>query len=110
MVWGFDYQSEPKDIHCYIDSDNERCVVTRRCTSGGLILHERHLIHMWSWMQSTISLCSELSLNHGPPNIRTVSSAERAMATRTGVGGVKQLEIRMFWLKEDNTAEQADQR
>ena len=120
--------NETHSIHCYTDSDHGGCAFTRRSTSGGLILHGRHLIHMWSSMQSTISsssaecenyavlkgaetlfvksLCSERRLNHGTPKIRRDSSAGQAMATRKGVGGEMHLEIPILVARE-NAAEPA---
>ena len=123
MLWRFHNQNEPQEIHPHFHSHNGGCAFTRRSTSGGLILHGGYLIHMWSSMQSATSsssayyamlkgdaealfamnLCSELGMHQNPPEIRAVSSAVRATATREVVGSVKHFAMRVLWLQNENT-------
>ena len=101
MLWRFQYLNEPKDIHCYTDA-MEDAWLTRRSTSGGSSMENISSIcgDRVSPLPCWKGLCSELRRNHGPPKIRTDSSAARAMTTRKGAGPVTHLEIRMLCLQE----------
>ena len=45
-------------LRCYVDSDHAGCLITRRSTSGLILMAGRHCIKSSSTLQSTISLSS----------------------------------------------------
>ena len=104
------------------DSDWAGCRRTRRSTSGGVILHGRHLVHHWSRTQAGVALSSaEAELNsmlkcgqellclkqflremqiHKHLSIRGDSSAALGIVQRKGCGKVKHLAVKQLWLQE----------
>ena len=105
----------------YSDSDWAGCVKTRRSTSGGVLLHGKHLVHHWSSTQATVALSSaEAELNaivkgmaevigakgmaeecsrSCRGRIFTDRSAANGIVHREGCGKVKHLECRQLWIQ-----------
>ena len=54
----FSHQPDPGSLLCYTDSDWAGCLLTRRSTSGGILLRGSHLIKCWSKTQQTVALSS----------------------------------------------------
>ena len=54
----FDYQSVPSHWSVWVDSDWAGCKITRKSTSGGLVMFGSHVIRSWSTTQNVIALSS----------------------------------------------------
>ena len=107
----------------YSDSDWAADVVTRRSTTGFVIMHGHHTIDTGSASQLTIALSSaeaefyasgrssasllmlcgvlaEMSLKRRIPVNYMDRDADRALATRIGVGRMRHIQVRWLWLQE----------
>ena len=121
-VTAYYWQEPPTELSGYSDSDWGGCLVTRRSTSGGCILHGGHLLQHWSRTQQVVSLSSAEAELHGlckcaseslsvknmtrelgmnlELRLRTDSSAARGIIQRQGCGKVKHLDVKCLWLQE----------
>ena len=118
----FREQAMPKKVTVFEDSDWCSCPITRKSTSGVLLLFGQHLLRSSSSLQSLITLsvaeaeyysltkgaamglalCSmmrELGLNVGL-EIRLDSTSAESIGNRLGAGRVKHIESRFLWLQE----------
>ena len=115
----YEWQAEPQSVTGYSDSDWGGCAVTRRSTSGGVLLHGRHLLGFWAKTQQTVSLSScEAEINGlvkcgveglglrnlirhcGVPvdlDLLTDASAAVGVCKRQGAGKQKHLSIKQLW-------------
>ena len=109
-------------IDVYSDSDWAGCTSTRRSTSGGIIMVKGGLIKSWSSTQACVAMSSGEAEYYGavkgaaealsvqavakelgwPMKVRlwVDSSAAKAVASRTGLGKVRHLEVKFLWLQE----------
>ena len=58
LVYKYAWQTTSDVMKACVDSDFADCRVTRRSTSGGVLMHGRHRIRHWSATQPTIALSS----------------------------------------------------
>ena len=65
MVTKFLNQVPPETIDGYGDTDYAGCRRTRRSTSGGMVMHGRHILKTWSTTQATVALSSGEAELHG---------------------------------------------
>ena len=66
MVYMYDWQACTDNVlDVYVDTDVAGCVVTRRSTSGGVIMNGGHCLKYYSTTQSTIALSSRKAELHG---------------------------------------------
>ena len=122
LVWSFPWQAETSEVRVFSDSDWAGCLKTRRSTSGGLIMHGKHLLAHWSRTQATVALSSgEAEVNAAlkagseglgfrtlaqemlePVNVTIVgdSTASRGVLLREGAGRIKHLDVKQLWLQE----------
>ena len=120
-IMRYDYQRQPRTLTTYSDSDFAGCLATRKSTSGGVIMHGDHLLKGWSTTQSRIALSSEeaeyyvvvMSASQSlgarsmlrdmgfdlPIEIHTDSSAALGIASRTGLGKVRHLDVNLLWVQ-----------
>ena len=56
LVHSYPFQSPPKHLTCYVDTDFAGCKSTRRSTSVGVIMHGSQCIKHWATTQTTIPL------------------------------------------------------
>lgn len=117
------YQSEPKDISCYTDSDWAGDTVTRLSTTGGAIMNGSHWLESWSVSQKIRALSSAeaefyaqgsgavrgLQVKHlaqeaGEPEkglaLFCDNSASRAIMQRIGAGKCRHIEVKWLWLQQ----------
>ena len=109
-------------IDVYSDSDWAGCLRTRRSTSGGVVTIAGGAIKTWSTTQSTVALSSgeaeyyaltkaaaeglgvqSLAFDLGwnmKVRIWVDSTAAKAIASRTGLGRVRHLEVRYLWVQD----------
>ncbi|CAE7245381.1 unnamed protein product [Symbiodinium sp. CCMP2592] len=109
-------------LRCYVDSDHAGCLVTRRSTSGLILMAGRHCIKSSSTLQSTISLSSGESeyyaivkgaaltlsmvalLEQWDLKVEAVvssdSSAARGTCSRRGLGKLRHVQTRYLWVQE----------
>ena len=117
LVLHYAWQSCPKDIEVYTDSDWAGCVRTRKSTSGGVAMRGAHVLKTWCGTQATVALSSAeaelVSLVRGAAEglglqslagdlghearlrVRVDSSAAIGICSRTGVGKVRHLDTRL---------------
>ena len=118
----FVYQPMPEQVRVLSDSDWAGDIVTRRSTSGMMIMFGAHLLSFASRLQKTVALSSgEAELNAqilglaegiGVSNLcrewglpselacYSDSSAARGIACRVGVGKMKHLQVKQLWIQE----------
>ena len=119
----YPWQADPAAVTGLSDSDWGGCERTRRSTSGGVLMHGRHLLGFWSRTQQTVSLSScEAEINAliklgveglGPRNLvrhcgspeadltlHTDASAAIGVCRRFGSGKQKHLSIKQLWAQE----------
>jgi len=120
-VHQFRWQSTNK-INVYTDSDYAGCRSMRKSTSGGLMLLGGHLVRSWSSTQAIIATSSGEAEYYGIVKagsvglgaqsmlsdlgremevvILTDSSAAKAIASRTGLGKVRHIDVHYLWIQE----------
>ena len=118
------YQPYGGEITIFVDSDWAGEITTRRSTSGGIIMHGKHMVNHWSKLQATIALSSgEGELNSAVKGVsecigifelikewciydnvglmlKTDSSAAKGTMTRRGSGRIKHLTAKQLWIQE----------
>ena len=117
----FRWQNRPSQLDIFTDSDWAGCKTTCRSTSGGVALWGSHCIKTWSSTQATIALSSAeaelyaltkgaaqglgmmtLMEDFGIPTAVTVhtdASAAIGIVRRAGLGKLRHLNVRYFWLQ-----------
>ena len=122
LVINFPWQEEPQMLSVFTDSGWGGCVRTRRSTSGGVILHGKHLIKHWSKLQTTVALSSGeaeiYACNKGASegigisqmcadfdvekqvHMFTDASACKGAIMRRGTGRLKHIQVQELWLQE----------
>ena len=109
-------------INVYSDSDWAGCKKTRKSTSGGAMVASGGLVKTWSSTQSIVaqssgeaeyyamvraaaeglgmqSIMSDLGW-YPTIHLWVDSSAAKAMASRTGLGKVRHMEVKFLWLQQ----------
>ena len=123
LIYRYDWaHNEPDDtLTAIVDTDFAGCRVSRRSTSGGLLMRGKHCLRHWSSTQTTVALSSgeaELSgICKGAANaigmksvakdlgvtfkINLLSDATAAlgMSRRLGVGKVRHLDTSLLWIQ-----------
>ena len=120
------YRADPGEtgeyINVYSDSDWAGCQKTRRSTSGGVMLVAGGIVKTWSSTRATVAQSSGEAELHAATKgaaeglgmvslmrdlgwtarlrLHVDSSAAKSMASRTGLGKVRHLEVRHLWLHE----------
>ena len=82
-VLKYEWQTDPGVVNGFSDSDWGGCEKTRRSTTGGILLHGRHLLGIWSRTQQTVSLSSCEAM----PS-ESSASKDSGCATLSGTAGV----------------------
>jgi hypothetical protein len=124
LVWSFDGLGgqEPLVLDVYSDSDWAGCRRTRRSTSGGVMLFDGAVVKTWSSTQASVATSSgdaefyaltkaaaeglgmqAVAQDLGIGILVRVwvdSSAAKAMASRTGLGRTRHVEVRFLWVQE----------
>ena len=122
VVTRFEPQKCQKELWIYSDSDHAGCAITRRSTSGTIMMLGRHCIKSSSAIQSTISLSSGESEYYGIVKaaalgmqmqsiladwsykiglrILTDSSAAAGTCSRRGLGKLRHIQTRFLWVQE----------
>jgi hypothetical protein len=118
----YDYQSMPSEWTVWVDSDWAGCRVTRKSTSGGLVMWGSHVIRTWSTTQSVIAMSSgeaeyysmvkgssmgmgiksiamDLGVVMSVINAKTDASAAKGIASRKGLGKIGHIEVSQLWLQ-----------
>ena len=121
-TYRYEWQDHPGELTGYTDSDWAGCKLTRRSTSGRVIVHGSHLLLHYSRTQAGVALSSaEAELNAASflgcemlgmsqffsefgntmkTTINGDSSAVKGILVRRGCGKVKHLEVKQLWLQE----------
>ena len=120
----FPSEGDQDSVEVFADSDWAGCKLTRRSTSGGVLRFGNAVVKSWSSTQAVIALSSGEAEYHAmvkaaceAMGIRALladmgvavnmrirmevdSSAAKSMASRTGVGKVRHLDVRLLWLQD----------
>ena len=122
LVIKYPYQELSDTVDVWTDTDFAGCKVTRRSTSGGVVMMGGHCVKTYSKTQESIALSSGESEFYGivqaachglgikgvledlgvpiKIRIRTDSSAAKSIASRRGVGKVRHIDVRELWVQE----------
>ena len=124
LVWTFEQDgSDDADvIDVYSDSDWAGCKATRKSTSGGMIAVAGGAVKTWANIQKTIARSSEEAEYYAlvkaaaeaigfqavardlgwemPIRIWVDSTAAKGMASRTGLGKARHLEVSYLWVQQ----------
>ena len=122
QVLRFEWQDAPDKIDVYVDTDYAGCRRTRKSTSGGIVLHGKHMIKGWASIQTVVALSSGEAEYYGVVRgacesigirsiaedmgsnvqivLHTDSSAAKGIASRKGIGKVKHLDTRTLWVQD----------
>ena len=122
VVTVFRPQQAFNKLRCYVDSDHAGCLITRRSTTGLVLMAGRHCIKASSNLQSTISLSSGESefyaIVKGTALVLSMaallaewdypvtcavssdSSAARGTCSRRGLGKLRHVQTRYLWVQE----------
>ena len=120
-VCHFRWQSSPKLVRVFTDSDWAGCRKTRRSTSGGVIMLGDHMVKHWSKTQSGVALSSgeaelyaivkgsveAIGVKHliGELGVEvsielaTDSNAARGAVLRSGTGRMKHVSLNTLWIQ-----------
>ena len=122
LVHCYKWQQGPQYLSAYSDSDWAGCRDTRKSTSGGAMMHGRHLIRAYSKTQSNIALSSgeaeyyamvkaasegmglkamaEDFKQNIEPWLYVDATAAIGVAQRVGVEKIRHLETQSLWLQQ----------
>ena len=116
-------ERDPDFLYIPVDSNWADCRETRRSTSGGALVHGRHVLATWSVTQSIQALSSgeaefyavlrgavealglaataeEMGFSFRKvPRIGSDSSAARGTAGRHGIGKLKHMDLKYLWIQ-----------
>ena len=123
MIQHFEFQEAPKTVTTFTDSDWAGDKVTRKSTSGGVIMLGKHVIKTWSSSQQVIAMSSgeaELyALLKGAAQtkgtmsylkdwditaeglVRTDASAAIGIVHRQGLGKTRHIEVQYLWIQSE---------
>ena len=126
VVVQFAYQGKHDIVDAWTDTDYAGCGVSRKSTSGGVIMLGKHMIKSWSSTQANIALSSGeaeyyrlvrgasvaigIKSMHSEMGIKvrvrvsTDASAAKGIASRRGLGKVRHIEVHQLWV-QDKVAE-----
>ena len=123
VVLQFEEQDMPKDMDGWVDSDYAGDVVTRKSTSGMVVMFGRHCLKTSSTVQAPIGLSSGEAeyyacvkggatllgmralmedwglTTNGVLKLKTDSSAAKGFASRRGLGKQRHVSTRYLWLQ-----------
>ena len=126
LTYEFQSRFRDDDLHVhldvYTDSDWAGCKESRKSTSGGVVMFEGSVVKTWSSTQATVAqssgeaeyyalvkaACEALgvqSLLRDMGKTATItlwidSSAAKGIASRTGLGKMRHLEVKFLWVQE----------
>ena len=125
LVQVFPFQSRPKELVCYCDTDHAGCLETRKSTSGVALCHGRHVLRTCPNTQDELGLSNGESEFYGAVKassvmlgaramasdfgcgqlpckciVRMDSNAGRAMTQRRGVGKMRHIDLRYLWVQQ----------
>jgi hypothetical protein len=125
LMYVWQTEEEAQHIVVYVDSDWAGCKVSRRSTSGGVLMVGKHVLRTWSSTQGTVAtssgeaeliamfegatrgcglqaILSEMGLCPKLAVLRicTDSSVAKSFVATRGVGKMRHLEVKLLWLQE----------
>ena len=112
----FEWQAHPSALHALADAYWAGDRQSRKAVSGGMILHGKHLIKVWTKQQSIVATSTAETVQQQsrwqfrrlpktcqevvPIRLHIDSSAALSIISRTGLGKAKHIEIQYLWLQE----------
>ena len=122
VVLKFAYQRSHGVVDAWTDTDYAGCHVSRKSTSGGVIMLGSHMVKSWSSTQANVSLSSgeaeyyglvkgssvaigiksmhaEMGI-HVRIRVSTDASAAKGIASRRGLGKVRHIEVHQLWVQD----------
>ena len=122
VVVQFKYQESLEHVAVWTDTDHGGCPVTRKSTSGGVVMLGNHFVKLWSSTQSVIALSSGEAEYYGlvkgasigigvqsmlrefgvevPVVVHTDSSAAKGIGSRRGLGRLRHIELSELWVQD----------
>ena len=123
VVTRFENQPLPSKVSGYVDSDWAGCAVTRKSTSGGVLMFGKHPLKSWSTTQSVIALSSGEAENYAMVkgvcqgkgmqatmadlgvlsglSLHTDSTAAVGIVSRTGLGKTRHIAVQLLFLQSE---------
>ena len=123
MIQHFEFQDMPGKVTTYTDSDWAGDKVSRKSTSGGVIMLGKHVVKTWSSSQQVIALSSgEAELYallkgaaqtkgtmsylkdwdlHIEGLVRTDASAAIGIVHRQGLGKTRHIDVQYLWIQSE---------
>ena len=127
LVYTYPWQKASGIVKACVDTDFAGCRVTRRSTSGGVVMHGRHCIRHWSATQPSIALSpgeaelcgmrkgasqridmqrmsTDLSFSFNL-QMATDATAAKGMSRRLGIGRTRHVDTSMLWIQKNRNGD-----
>ena len=126
VIVHFAYQDNHDVVDAWTDTDYAGCRISRKSTSGGVIMLGKHMVKSWSSTQANIALSSGEAEYYGLVKgasaaigvksmhaemgikvrirVSTDASAAKGIASRRGLGKIRHIEVHQLWV-QDKVAE-----
>ena len=85
LVQNFEYQEAVSEIVCWANAGHAGCVRTRKSTSGGVLMHGKHVLKTYSKGQAVIALSSAEAECYGVVSAASHLLGETSLAQARGI-------------------------
>ena len=123
LVWNYEMQSGTQTLDVYTDSNWAGCRVSRKSTSGGVIMRGRHCLKAWSKTQAIVAkssaeaelygvvrgatealgmttLVRDLGGEEMQIQLHLDAMAAKGIVERRGLSKVRHIDVNVLWLQE----------
>ena len=123
LVYQFPWQTLPRHLQLFVDTDFAGCRVTLRSTSGGVAMFGQHCLRHWSTTLTTLALSSgeaeitglckgaaqglglrsvgnDLGITYDL-ELLTDAAAAMGIARRLGIGKIRHVDTSLHWVQQN---------